>query len=257
MKSKASQNCSPGALGTLPCLTTFLSGQGQCDLDWHLPVGLLPGDHVCPLHFSTCGHGSASLGSLALWGPVWQLPASGSRARLALEHHHKVWWVWIGLVLCLPGRKEATRGLVPSPGSQLAPRIQSLLGVRNGFLCSESVLAVTEEASSDDHEKYLLCLGQEIRTFILIIKEETEGPTGTQSPEWWKEWSGKVSGGSGWGADAKVKSSQKSTFGTSLVVQWLRICLSCKGHGFDPRSGKIPYAAGWLSPDTTTPGPTL
>lgn len=66
MKSKATQNCSPGALGTLPCLTTFLSGQGQCDLEWHLPVGLLPGDHLCPLHFSICGHGPASLGSLAL-----------------------------------------------------------------------------------------------------------------------------------------------------------------------------------------------
>lgn len=66
MKGKAAQNCSPGALGTLPCLTTFLSGQGQCDLEWHLPMGLLPGDHLCPLHFSSCGHGPASLGSLAL-----------------------------------------------------------------------------------------------------------------------------------------------------------------------------------------------
>lgn len=59
-------SCSPGALGTLPCLTTFLSGQGQCDLEWHLPMGLLPGDHLCPLHFSICGHGPASLRSLAL-----------------------------------------------------------------------------------------------------------------------------------------------------------------------------------------------
>lgn len=66
MKGKATQNCSPGALGTLPCLTTFLSGQGQCDLEWHLPMGLLPGDHLCPSHFSSCGHGPASLGSLAL-----------------------------------------------------------------------------------------------------------------------------------------------------------------------------------------------
>ena len=28
----------------------------------------------------------------------------------------------------------------------------------------------------------------------------------------------------------------------SLVVQWLRIYLQCKGHGFDPWSGKIPHA---------------
>ena len=65
-------------------------------------------------------------------------------------------------------------------GSQSAPRIQSLLGVRNGFLCSESVLAVTEEASPDDQDEYPLCLGQEIRTFRWA---GTEVPTSTQSPE--------------------------------------------------------------------------
>ena len=31
--------------------------------------------------------------------------------------------------------------------------------------------------------------------------------------------------------------------GASLVVQWLRIRLQCRGHGFEPWSGKIPHAA--------------
>ena len=39
---------------------------------------------------------------------------------------------------------------------------------------------------------------------------------------------------------------------TSLVVQWLRICLPCRGHGLDPWSGKIPHARGQLSLCTTT-----
>lgn len=75
-------------------------------------------------------------------------------------------------------RKEATRGLVPSLSRGFG------LGVRNGFLCSESVLAVTEEASPDDQDEYLLCLVQEIRT---LGWAGTEGPTGTQSPESWRE----------------------------------------------------------------------
>ena len=41
-------------------------------------------------------------------------------------------------------------------------------------------------------------------------------------------------------------------FGTSLVVQWLRITRQCRGHGFEPWSGKIPHAAEQLSPCTTT-----
>ena len=31
---------------------------------------------------------------------------------------------------------------------------------------------------------------------------------------------------------------------------WLRICLPCRGHSFDPWSGKIPHASGQLSPCT-------
>ena len=34
----------------------------------------------------------------------------------------------------------------------------------------------------------------------------------------------------------------------SLVAQWLRICLPMQGHGFEPWSGKIPYAAERLGP---------
>ena len=34
---------------------------------------------------------------------------------------------------------------------------------------------------------------------------------------------------------------QNTRFRTSLVVQWLRIC-QCRGHEFDPWSGKIPRA---------------
>ena len=43
---------------------------------------------------------------------------------------------------------------------------------------------------------------------------------------------------------------------TSLVVQWLRICLPMQGHGFEPWSGKIPHAAEQLSPCATTTEPT-
>ena len=39
----------------------------------------------------------------------------------------------------------------------------------------------------------------------------------------------------------------------SLLLQWLRIHLTVKGHGFDPWSGKIPHAAQLLSPGATTP----
>ena len=43
--------------------------------------------------------------------------------------------------------------------------------------------------------------------------------------------------------------------GTSLVVQWLRICLPMQGTRFDPWSGKIPPALGQLSMCATTPEP--
>ena len=42
----------------------------------------------------------------------------------------------------------------------------------------------------------------------------------------------------------------------SLVAQWLRICLpQCRGHGFEPWSGKIPHAAEQLGPWATTTEP--
>ena len=40
--------------------------------------------------------------------------------------------------------------------------------------------------------------------------------------------------------------------GTSLVVQWLRICLPMQGTWVKPWSGKIPHAADQLSPCATT-----
>ena len=44
---------------------------------------------------------------------------------------------------------------------------------------------------------------------------------------------------------------------SSLVFQWFRIALQCKGHHFDPWLGKIPRAIEQLSPcATTTTKPT-
>ena len=40
----------------------------------------------------------------------------------------------------------------------------------------------------------------------------------------------------------KNKNKNHQPVETSLVVQWLRILLQSRGHGFDPRSGKIPHA---------------
>ena len=37
-----------------------------------------------------------------------------------------------------------------------------------------------------------------------------------------------------------------------LMVQWIIIHLQCRGHGFDPWSGKIPHAEEQRSPCTTT-----
>ena len=42
-------------------------------------------------------------------------------------------------------------------------------------------------------------------------------------------------------------SQQETTTGTSLAVQWLRLCFQCRGRGFDPGWGtKIPHAL-WQS----------
>ena len=42
-----------------------------------------------------------------------------------------------------------------------------------------------------------------------------------------------------------------------LVAQWLRIHCQCRGHGFEPWSGKIPHATEQLSLCTTTTEPAL
>ena len=44
---------------------------------------------------------------------------------------------------------------------------------------------------------------------------------------------------------------------TSLVVQWLRVCLPMQGTRFKPWSGKIPHAAEQLKPCATTTEPVL
>ena len=44
---------------------------------------------------------------------------------------------------------------------------------------------------------------------------------------------------------------------TSLVAQWLSSACQCRGHGFNPWSGKIPHAEEQLSPCTTTTEPAL
>ena len=44
---------------------------------------------------------------------------------------------------------------------------------------------------------------------------------------------------------------------TSLVVQWIRICLLVQGHRFDPWSRKITHVAAQMSPCATTSEPML
>ena len=48
---------------------------------------------------------------------------------------------------------------------------------------------------------------------------------------------------------------KKKKLGTSLVVQWIQICLPVLEHGFDPWSGVIPHAAEQLSLCATTKEP--
>ena len=47
---------------------------------------------------------------------------------------------------------------------------------------------------------------------------------------------------------SQMDSSSKMKIRASLVAQWLRICRQCRGHGFEPWSGKIPHAAEQLGP---------
>ena len=47
----------------------------------------------------------------------------------------------------------------------------------------------------------------------------------------------------------------RSTIGTSLIVQWIRIYCQFRGNGFDPWSGKILYAVEQLIPQATTTEP--
>ena len=46
-----------------------------------------------------------------------------------------------------------------------------------------------------------------------------------------------------------------ATQGASLVAQWLRNACQCRGHGFEPWSGKIPRAAERLGPWATITEP--
>ena len=53
------------------------------------------------------------------------------------------------------------------------------------------------------------------------------------------------------------KQASKHRSRDSLVAQWLRIACQCRGHRFDPWSGKIPHATEQLSLCTTTTKPAL
>ena len=52
-------------------------------------------------------------------------------------------------------------------------------------------------------------------------------------------------------------SGLESACWASLMAQWLRIHCQCRGHRFEPCSGRIPHAAEQLSPCTTTTEPAL
>ena len=54
-----------------------------------------------------------------------------------------------------------------------------------------------------------------------------------------------------------LKKTKAPHIGISLVAQWLRVHCQCRGHGFEPWSGKIPHAAEQLSPCATTTEPVL
>ena len=49
-----------------------------------------------------------------------------------------------------------------------------------------------------------------------------------------------------------INTNQNYTQRTSLVVQWLKIHLPVRDHGFDPWSRKMPHVTEHLSPCTTT-----
>ena len=64
----------------------------------------------------------------------------------------------------------------------------------------------------------------------------------------------------GWASVLRVSNRSESKagdLGASLVAQWLRIACQCRGHGFEPWSGKIPHVAEQLSPCATTTEPAL
>ena len=52
-------------------------------------------------------------------------------------------------------------------------------------------------------------------------------------------------------------SDSKTRTGVSLVAQWIKSAYQCRGHGFDPWSGKISLAAEQLSLRFTTIEPEL
>ena len=54
-----------------------------------------------------------------------------------------------------------------------------------------------------------------------------------------------------------IKKKLKKEMKTFLVARWVRICLQCRRHGFDPWSGRIPHASEQPSPCATTAEPML
>ena len=52
-----------------------------------------------------------------------------------------------------------------------------------------------------------------------------------------------------------ITEHKKRKKGTSLVVQWIRITCKCRGHRFNPWSGKTAHASEQLSPCSTASEP--
>ena len=76
-------------------------------------------------------------------------------------------------------------------------------------------------------------------------------------PAWRVVWPLRVMGPPFSGRAGEPHSAGKNSFaGTSLVAQWLRICLPMQGTQFKPWSGKISHAAEQLSLCATTTEPT-
>ena len=79
---------------------------------------------------------------------------------------------------------------------------------------------------------HLLSAGWRTKRVYGVIQVESEGMRTWSSDVWEQE---------------KTDISDQEERGTSLVVQWLRLCLPVQVTQFIPWSGKIPHAAGQLS----------